>query len=111
MIEESARAVPKTSGLIDRSSLIMNLAAYALFDLPEGETFLSCAAFEPHVGGNGMRRNDRISQRVSWPEWPSPNREIHSGGFCSLKLTVNDKRGDSADGVSVTHSIVAQLPV
>jgi len=81
MIEESARAVPKTSVLIDMSSLIMNLAVYELFDLPEGETFLSCAAFEPHVGWNGMRMNYRISQRVSWPEWPSPNRESTQGDY------------------------------
>jgi hypothetical protein len=33
-----------------------------------------CAAFEPHVDGK-MRMNYRIFQRVSWPEWPSPNRE------------------------------------
>jgi len=49
VIERSARAIPKTSVWVHVSSLIMNLAAYELFDLPEGETFLSCAAFEPHV--------------------------------------------------------------
>ena len=81
MIEESARAVPKTSVLIDMSSLIMNLAAYELFDLPEGETFLSCAAFEPHVGWNEMRMDYRIFQRLSWPERPCPKRESTQGEY------------------------------
>ena len=38
-----------------------------------------------------------------------PQQRIYSGGFCSLKLTVNDKRGDSADALSARDATTGTM--
>ena len=41
----------------------------------DGEAFLLCGAFEPHLGWNWMRMNYRIFQRLLMTGKPSPKRE------------------------------------
>ena len=48
---------------------------------PDGETFLLCGAFEPHLGWNGKRMNYRIFQRLLLIRKAKPQKRIPQGEY------------------------------
>ena len=58
---------------------------------PDGETFLLCGAFEPHLGWDGMEWDadelPHLSASINDPKGQA-SKENPSGGICSMNPTV-----------------------